>query len=305
MRQRLLVTGGTGFVGRALINVLTADYEVFTLQRRALAYSPHATVIEADLVSANAWSRLRAALPNEPFDAVLHLAVQWKGSTKDAPGSGASDLAQLIDTNTLGTECLLESLAVPPRRFAYFSTIDVYGELTRDMITTEQSPVNPLTNYAISKYAGERVVDRWSRKYGVPSVIFRPAQVYGAEDRTSKAIPAFCAAVASGNRPVVAASGADVRQPIHIDDVVSAVLAWLVSPVTSMNEMLLIAGSEQVTIKDLAQLVMEVGGLTGPPETRFAAPKSRRLISASILNKPSRKSVGRPRCCSARESRGY
>jgi UDP-glucose 4-epimerase len=273
MRQRILVTGGTGFVGRALVDALTSDNEVFALQRRAFPYTSHATVIEADLASADAWPRLRATLPKEPFDAVLHLAVQWEGSTKHASRSGASDLAQLIDTNTLGTECLLQSLAVPPRRFAYFSTIDVYGELTSDTITTEQSPVNPLTNYAISKYAGERVVDRWSRKYGVPTVILRPAQVYGAEDPTSKAIPAFCAAVAGGNKPVVVASGADVRQPIHIEDVVSAVLAWLVSPVISMSEILLIAGPEQVTIKDIAQLVMEVGGLPGHPETRFAAPK--------------------------------
>jgi UDP-glucose 4-epimerase len=229
-------------------------------------------VIEVDLASASAWSRLREALPNEPFDAVLHLAVQWKGSSNDAPRSGASDLAQLIDTNTLGTERLLESLAVPPRRLAYFSTIDVYGELTSDTITTEQSPVNPLTNYAISKYAAERVVDRWARKYGVPAVIFRPAQVYGAEDSTSKAIPAFCAAVASGNKPLVSAPGADVRQPVHIDDVVSAVLAWLGSPIRSLSEVLLIAGPEQVTIKDLAQLVMEIGGLTGAPELNVSGP---------------------------------
>lgn len=272
MKQRLLVTGCTGFVGRALINALTSDYEVFALQRSALGIAD-ATVIEVDLASANAGSRLRALLPGEPFDAVLHLAVQWKGSTNDAPGSGASDLGQLIDTNTLGTERLLESLVVPPRRLAYFSTIDVYGELTRDRITTEESPVNPVTNYAISKYAGERVADRWARKYGVPAVLFRPAQVYGAEDFTSKAIPAFCAAIASGRRPVVSALGADVRQPVHVDDVVSAVLAWLRRPVKSMSEVLLIAGPEQVTIKDLAQLVMEVGGLTGSPEMKDVSPK--------------------------------
>jgi nucleoside-diphosphate-sugar epimerase len=272
MKQRLLVTGCTGFVGRALVNALTSDYEVFALQRSALGSIADATVIEVDLASADAGSRLRAVLPGEPFDAVLHLAVQWKGSTNNAPGSG-SDLAQLIDTNTLGTERLLESLVVPPRRLAYFSTIDVYGELTCDRITTEESPVNPLTNYAISKYAGERVADRWARKYGVPSVIFRPAQIYGAGDFTSKAIPAFCAAVAGGRRPVVSALGTDVRQPVHVDDVVSAVLAWLGHPIKSMSEVLLIAGPEQVTIKELAQLVMEVGGLTGSPEMKDVSRK--------------------------------
>ena len=96
----------------------------------------------------------------------------------------------------------------------------------------------------------------WARTQGVSATILRLGQVYGSGDPYTKVIPTFCQAVSGGLAPVVHGSGDEIRQPVHIRDVVAAVRAWLRKPPGTTSEILLIAGMEQITIRDLARLVM-------------------------------------------------
>jgi nucleoside-diphosphate-sugar epimerase len=215
--------------------------------------------LQLDLADAGSVDRLRTDLPRVPFDAVLHLAAR-------TPRVGSGGVGAFAATNILGTEHLLAGLPAAPRRFAYFSTVDVYQHPSGTATLTEDSPVEPESAYAISKYAGERVVWLWGKNHGVPATIVRLAQVYGPGDPTAKAIPTFAAAVAAGRAPIVHGSGEETRQPIYIQDVVGAVQTWLCKAADDAHGTLLLSGRELITIYQLACLVMTVAGVSGSPQ---------------------------------------
>jgi nucleoside-diphosphate-sugar epimerase len=257
-----LITGATGFVGKALSLALGSEYEIWTLIRNRGRGGESSRAIQADLARPEALNVLREKLGNVPFRAVLHAAAHTPRMSSD------NALEDLIQANVLGTHRLLTALMTPPGRFAYFSTIDVYGHPTGGQVVSETMSPAPLSYYAVSKYAGERVVMSWARNRGLPAAIFRLSQVYGPGDLSSKAIPSFCSAAKRKRRPVVHGSGEELRQPIHIDDVVSAVCAWLRLPAVPESALYLLGGPEQIRILELARLVLKVHGRGGEPDCR-------------------------------------
>jgi nucleoside-diphosphate-sugar epimerase len=254
VKPAVLVTGATGFVGKAVAAALEAEFEVWSLSRPAGAGAPRA--ISIDLSGRQAVEALRRSLPAEPLEAVLHLAARL-------PGGG--DLESMLATNALGTHRLLAGLPSPPRRLAYFSTVDVYGQAQAKQPISEQSPAAPETEYAVSKYAAERLAGIWCRAHGVPFAIFRLSQVYGVGDPTRKVIPSFCAAVAAGSTPQVHGGGSQLRQPIHVRDVAAATRAWLRRGTGTTDEVFLLAGAERVSVLELARLAMELAQVPGDP----------------------------------------
>lgn len=247
MKPPVLVTGASGFVGRTVAAALATDFEVWALTRS-----------EVDLDEPDSAERLRRWLPAQPLEAVLHLAARL-------PGGG--DLEAMIATNAVGTHLLLAGLPAPPRRFGYFSTVDVYGIPPAKGAISEDSPATPATAYAIAKYAGERLAWAWCRPRGVAFTTFRLSQVYGVGDPTPKVIPSFCAAAAAGSAPAVHGSGAQLRQPLHVRDVAAAAVAWSKLETAAAPEVLLLAGQERVSVLELARLVMSLARLPGSPGT--------------------------------------
>jgi nucleoside-diphosphate-sugar epimerase len=259
MTRRILITGANGFIGSALLEVLAAEYEIWAVSRNAMGAAPHGChQIQVDLSCPEATGTLREKLPAEPFDAVLHLAAL-------TPRSGVREMERLFAVNTFGTRYLLDGLAVAPSRCACFSTVDVYGRQGADDIFCEDYPVAPSNHYALSKYAGERVACGWERESGCPVDIFRLGQVYGPGDPTGKVIPAFCTAAIAGNPPVIVGPGDDLRQPIHVRDVVAAVRSWLDKDPPAVGRTFLLAGLERISVRDLAYLVMAESGMEGEP----------------------------------------
>jgi nucleoside-diphosphate-sugar epimerase len=177
------------------------------------------------------------------------------------------DLATMLAVNTLGTQRLLNGLPCPPGRVAFVSTIDVYGRPVENQVLGEKSLVNPETDYALSKWAGEQIVRLWCIKHGVTGAVLRLSHIYGSNDPSNKVIQVFCRAVAEGHCPRINGTGDDIRQPIQVRDVATAVLAFLKSGISgSSPATYLIAGQEQISIRQLAAMTMEVGGLAGEPE---------------------------------------
>lgn len=228
--MRLLVTGGCGFIGSAVVRRALEDgHEVINLDALTYAANPdnlksHAGsnryhFIEGDICDADLVTR---ALTDMRPEAIIHLAAESHVDRSiGAPGL-------FVETNVNGTVCLLNAALTYFRTlsgkgserfvFHHVSTDEVYGSLGRDGEFVEDSPYRPNSPYAASKAASDMMVRAWGTTYGLPVVISNCSNNYGPFQFPEKLIPVVVLSALAGRSIPVYGQGDNVRDWLFVDD---------------------------------------------------------------------------------------
>ena len=229
--MRVVVTGGAGFIGSAVVRhlVLEMGYEVLNIDK--LTYAGTETslkfvnnrsgyrLLKADICDAEAISQALAVFqPNR----IMHLAAE---SHVDRSITGARDF---INTNILGTfnmlECTraywsrLESERKKNFRFLHVSTDEVYGSLAEKGLFTEVTPYDPSSPYSASKAASDHLAKAWGRTYGLPVIVSNCSNNYGPYHFPEKLIPLMILNALEGKTLPVYGNGANVRDWLYVED---------------------------------------------------------------------------------------
>jgi len=198
--ETILVTGAAGFIGRHVLAELRARGHHCLGLTRTLC----------DLTDAKA---VAAFLRGKPIATVVHAAARM-------PGLGPHGLEDMLRQNVLGTSNLLEAL--PGKTyFVHISTIDVYG-FPALLPIAERSSTEPVTPYAITKLAAEKLVQALCSPPR-SCCILRLSHVYGPGDDVVKLIPKTVECVSRNQAPEIYGDGSDLRDFVHVRDVARAV----------------------------------------------------------------------------------
>lgn len=261
--MKLLVTGGAGFIGSAVVRLAIArGHEVVNLD--ALTYAACldnlATVADSPLYSfVHADIRDRAALDRVFADhapeAVMHLAAE---SHVDRSIDGPSDF---IETNITGTFNMLEAARAHwiaqgrPQgfRFHHISTDEVFGSLGTTGQFTETTPYAPNSPYSASKAASDHLVRAWAETYGLPVVLSNCSNNYGPYHFPEKLIPVVILNALAGRPIPVYGKGENVRDWLYVEDHADALLTVLQKGETGRSYN--IGGENEVRNIDLVRMI--------------------------------------------------
>ena len=227
--QRILVTGGAGFIGSNFVHYLVdhTDARVTVLDKLTYAASKESLAgLPEDRVSLVVGDVADAAVVDPlvaEADAVVHYAAE---SHND---NSLTDPSPFIRTNLMGTFTILEAVRKAGVRLHHISTDEVYGDLELDdpKRFTEDTPYQPSSPYSASKAGSDHLVRAWVRSFGVQATISNCSNNYGPWQHIEKFIPRQITNVVDGIRPKLYGSGENVRDWIHADDHSSAVLTIL------------------------------------------------------------------------------
>lgn len=254
--RRILVTGGSGFIGSHLVRRLVAEgaevgvlvrYDSVMKNERLRPVWKDVHVVEADLRNRGALAAVRDFQPT----VVFHLAAY------NHVGGSFRQVEECFDVNAKGTANLLD-VCGDVERFVYMSTSEVYGQQDTVPFVESMSP-EPISPYAITKYAGELYCRMQRRIDGDPSVVVvRPFNTYGPYQSARAVIPELIVRCLQ-SEPVLTTSGRQTREFNYVADIVDGLVMAARCPTPIEGPVNLSTGHE-VAICDLARLIVEMTG---------------------------------------------
>ena len=231
MKNKILITGGAGFIGSAVVRQYIAETDFTVINLDKLTYAGNLQSLTA--VSGNHQYRFekvdicdavevaRVFREHQP-DVVMHLAAE---SHVDRSITGP---AAFMQTNIVGTYILLEAARTYWNglegehkvgfRFHHISTDEVFGSLGESGLFTEETPYEPNSPYSASKAASDHLVRAWHHTYGLPVITTNCSNNYGPYHFPEKLIPLMILNAVNGKPLPVYGNGDNIRDWLYVDD---------------------------------------------------------------------------------------
>jgi dTDP-glucose 4,6-dehydratase len=261
----VMVTGGAGFIGSALVRALVGDgMRVVTVDKLTYAGAldnlagllshPEHVLVRADICDHEA---IAAVLMRHHPSTIYHLAAESHVDRSiDSP-------AACIQTNIVGTAVLLgaaldywvtlDAAARARFRFVQVSTDEVYGDLGPDGAFNEASPYRPNSPYSASKAGADHLARAWYRTYGLPVLVTNSSNNYGPCQFPEKLIPLVVLNALAGKELPVYGDGSNVRDWLYVDDHVTALRR--IAEAGRVGETYLIGAHAQMCNLDLVRAI--------------------------------------------------
>ncbi|QUJ75998.1 dTDP-glucose 4,6-dehydratase [Sulfitobacter albidus] len=264
--MKILVTGGAGFIGSAVVRLAIArGHEIVNLD--ALTYaacldnvaevadSPLYAFEQADIRDRAALDRV---LDTHKPDAIMHLAAE---SHVDRSIDGPGDF---IETNITGTYQLLEAARAywtaqgkpDSFRFHHISTDEVFGSLGPTGMFTEETPYDPRSPYSASKAASDHLVRAWAETYGLPVVLTNCSNNYGPYHFPEKLIPVVILNALADKALPIYGDGSNIRDWLYVEDHADALLCVLEKG--ALNRSYNIGGENERTNLELVKTICAI-----------------------------------------------
>jgi dTDP-glucose 4,6-dehydratase len=287
----VIVTGGAGFIGSAMVRLLVGELGVNVVNVDSLTYagnlasvagvadSAYYRFVQSDIRDAQA---MKAVFESAQPDAVMHLAAE-SHVDRSIDSSGP-----FIETNVVGTYTLLDaaraywhelpSARKETFRFHHVSTDEVYGALGAHGLFTETTPYQPNSPYSASKAASDHLVRAWFHTYGLPVVTTNCSNNYGPYHFPEKLIPLVILNCLEGKPLPVYGAGENVRDWLYVDDHARAL--WAVLTKGRIGETYNIGGEAEWTNIDVVRAICDLLDELVP------AQQSRRELITFVADRP-------------------
>ncbi len=257
--NRILITGGAGFIGSAFVRKFHRKYELLVVDSLDYSADPlriRETGVPIAQVDIRDAERLREVVEGFRPDIIVHFAAQTHVDRSIV------DPDPFFSTNVMGTLNLLRlALSMGTERFIHISTDEVYGDLPSadDERFTEESPLMPSSPYSSSKASADLMVQSFIRTYGLPAVIVRPSNCYGPWQYPEKLIPYSVLRLLMKEPITLYGKGENIRTWLHVDDCVRGI--GRVMEGGKIGEVYNLGGDEERRNVDVARLILRFMGL--------------------------------------------
>ncbi len=240
--MKIIVTGGSGFIGSNVVKNLSKNHEVKIFDFKKPAN------LDNEFIQGDIKDTKNVIDSIKDCDVVIHLAATLGViHTEENP-------VLTLDTNLGGTKNVLEACRINKiKKIIFSSSSEVYGEPLKIPMNEDDKPI-PITTYGVSKFAAEEYIKAYSRNFGLEYTMFRLFNVYGDEQATDWVLPEFVSRAIANKDIIVHGNGSQTRAFCYVTDIANAFSLAL----DKANGQLINIGNnnEPIIIKELAEKII-------------------------------------------------